>query len=168
MKRFFDYLPAFAAVALLQSLVFDNLDLGLYITPLVYPVFLAALPSRIKPWQMLFVGLLLGVAVDLLAGCPGLHTIASLFTAFCRQGILRLVVGYEVVREGVIPAPSSIGAGKTFRFLTILITIHCITFISFETLTTAYIYLTLLRIILSSAVSAIFAFLLLRLIDRRK
>jgi hypothetical protein len=158
---------AFAAVTLLQTLLMDNLNLGLYITPLVYPAFLAALSSRIRPWQILTVGLLLGMTVDLFSGGAGLNTIASLATAFCRQGTLRLFVGREAVREGVAPLPAVIGSGKAFRYVAALTTLHCAVYVCFETLATSYLHLTLLRIILSSAISTILIFLILRLLGRR-
>ena len=49
MYRTLPYLGLFAAAALLQVFLFDNLTISIYLNPLVYIVFIALLPLDTPP-----------------------------------------------------------------------------------------------------------------------
>lgn len=51
MYRTLPYLGLFAAAALLQVFLFDNLTISIYLNPLVYIVFIALLPLDTPPRQ---------------------------------------------------------------------------------------------------------------------
>ena len=59
MYRTLPYLGLFAAVALLQVFLFDNLTISIYLNPLVYIVFIALLPLDTPPAAVLGAGLAL-------------------------------------------------------------------------------------------------------------
>ena len=67
MYRTLPYLGLFAAAALLQVFLFDNLTISIYLNPLVYIVFIALLPLDTPPAAVLGAGLALGTA-PLMAG----------------------------------------------------------------------------------------------------
>ena len=60
MYRTLPYLGLFAAAALLQVFLFDNLTISIYLNPLVYIVFIALLPLDTPPAAVLGAGLALG------------------------------------------------------------------------------------------------------------
>ena len=64
MYRTLPYLGLFAAVALLQVFLFDNLTISIYLNPLVYIGFIALLPLDTPPAAVLGAGLALGVTMD--------------------------------------------------------------------------------------------------------
>ena len=64
MYRTLPYLGLFAAAALLQVFLFDNLTISIYLNPLVYIVFIALLPLDTPPAAVLGAGLALGVTMD--------------------------------------------------------------------------------------------------------
>ena len=68
MYRTLPYLGLFAAVALLQVFLFDNLTISIYLNPLVYIVFIALLPLDTPPAAVLGAGLALGVTMDFAMG----------------------------------------------------------------------------------------------------
>lgn len=143
----------FIVLVLLQVFLFDNLNLSVYIHPLVYVAVLVLLPMQTRPISTLGLGLLLGLCVDFLSGNAGLHTIASLSTAFFRPYILTLIVGREDMKEGGMPMPEKLGMGKFVKYLTAVVLAHCAVFFFFESPSSQYFYLTLIRIVLSGAVS---------------
>ena len=53
MYRTLPYLGLFAAAALLQVFLFDNLTISIYLNPLVYIVFIALLPLDTPPVVLL-------------------------------------------------------------------------------------------------------------------
>ena len=68
MYRTLPYLGLFAAAALLQVFLFDNLTISIYLNPLVYIVFIALLPLDTPPAAVLGAGLALGVTMDFAMG----------------------------------------------------------------------------------------------------
>ena len=147
------YIALFAGAVVVQTLLLDNLGLGLYIVPQIYILPVAMLPSRTAPAAVMLWAFLLGVVIDLLSGTAGLNVIAVLCTAFARPLALRAIFGAALVREGMVPLPDKVGAGRVLRYLSLLLAIHFVVYFLFETLTFHYIWLTLVKIILSGTVS---------------
>ncbi len=153
MYRTLGYTVFFLVVVLLQAFLFNNLNLSVYIYPLVYTAFVILLPIQTPRIAVLLLGLLTGIAIDAVSGTAGLHTIASLFTAFCRPLMLRLSIGKEEANESGIPDSGRLGTGAFLRYSSVFIFIHCFVFFSFEALSWSYFHLTLLRIILSATLT---------------
>lgn len=153
MQRTLAYTVYFIVIALLQAFVFNNLNLSIYIYPMVYVSFVLLLPIKTPHIATLFLGLIVGVTMDLASGSAGLHTIASLATAFSRPLLLRLAIGREDANEAGIPNADRLGVGKFLKYSSAFILLHCIIFFSFEALTWSFFYLTALRIVLSTLVT---------------
>lgn len=153
MYRILEYAFFFAILLLLQVFLFNNLDLGVYIHPLVYVAFILLLPMELAPIWVLMLGLTMGAAADMATGTPGLNTIATLFTAYARRWAMMLMIGKEGVGDGGIPCSSRIGSGKFLRYATLVVFLHCLVFFVFEALTFRFLHLILLKIFLSTAVT---------------
>ena len=95
MYRTLPYLGLFAAAALLQVFLFDNLTISIYLNPLVYIVFIALLPLDTPPAAVLGAGLALGVTMDFAMGAAGINTIATLLIAFLRPTLIGMLYGRE-------------------------------------------------------------------------
>ncbi len=152
MNRTAAYAVLFAAAVLLQVFLFDNLGLSIYVTPLVYPVFIMLLPMSTSAGRMLFWGLLLGVTVDFLSGTAGLNTIATLAAAFMRGGLLDLVAGRGARADGGIPWVRTMGRKKYLTYASVMLLVQCGIYFSFEAGGFALYYLTLARTVCSAAV----------------
>lgn len=153
MQRTLGYIIYFITMVLLQAFVFNNLNLSVYIYPLVYAAFVMLLPIQTAHIAVLLLGLGAGIAMDAVSGTGGLHTIASLFTAFCRPLVLRLTIGREEAHEGGIPNADGLGTGTFLRYSSVFVFLQCFVFFSFEGLSWSYFHFTLLRIVLSSVVT---------------
>ena len=149
----------FVGLILLQVLLLDNLKLGLYIVPQIYILFVAMLPSRTSPVVVMLWALAISALVDMMSGTVGLNVIASLCTAFFRRAIMMATLSAATVVEGVRPLPARVGSGRVFRYLALMTVLHFTVYFLFETLTVRYFYLTLLKILLSSAVSLALCYL---------
>ncbi len=155
VNRIIEYAVFFVTLVLLQLFLFNNLNLSVYVNPLVYVAFIVLLPMETPPVAMLLLGLLLGVNMDLVMGTAGINTIATLFTAYTRPVALRMVLAKDDIRDGGIPSPVRMGRGKFIRYAGIVVFLQCFVFFTFESLTWSYYYLTLLRIVLSTIVTTI-------------
>lgn len=155
MYRIFEYILLFIVVVVLQVLFFDNLYFSMYITPFVYTAFIILLPMEIKGYLLLLLALALGVIIDLFMGTPAINTIATVFMAFCRPTITRFFIGKDMIEEGGIPNINTVGTGKFIRYALVLLLLHSTVFFCLETLTSAGIIFTLIRIALSTLCSAV-------------
>lgn len=153
MHRIPGYILLFAGLVILQAFLLNNLNLGIYVNPLVYVAFVVLLPMEMRaPWVLLS-GLALGVAVDLLLATAGLNTIATLVTAFVRRPVMMLMLGKETVGDGGAPCSAHIGAGKFLKYCAALVFIHCTVFFFFEAFGFAWFHLTLLKVFASTIVT---------------
>lgn len=159
------YAALLATVLLLQIFLFDNLTLSVYLNPLVYLVFLLLLPLETPPIGLLGAGLLLGLATDLAMGAAGINTIATLPVAFLRPTLLSLLCNHENLREGGVPSPARLGARLFFLYTGIAVLFHHTLFFLLEALSWSHLPHTLVRILLSSAVSLGFTWLIARVFN---
>ena len=158
MHRTIGYIIYFIIIILLQAFVFNNLNLSVYIYPLVYASFILLLPIQTPHIAILILGLITGIVMDSLSGTAGLNTISSLFTAFCRPVIIRMTLGREEANEGGIPNADGIGTTPFLKYSSLFIFLHCFVFFSFEALSWNFFHITLLRIILSSAITILLVY----------
>jgi hypothetical protein len=149
------YTILFLVVALLQSLVFNQAQISVWLNPLVYVAFVMLLPMRTPSIVVLMCGLLAGVSMDLISGLAGVNTIASLATAYFRPLMLKPVIGEEAYADGGIPAPRIIGVYKFVAYATLFVMIHNLLYFSFEAMTLSYFYLILLKVLLNGIISAL-------------
>ncbi len=153
MHRALEYALFFVTLLLLQTFLFNNLNLSVYINPLVYVAFVLLLPMELASVWVLLLGLAIGAATDVMTGMAGLNTIAALVTAFSRRQTMMLMIGKESVGEGGIPCSGRIGGGKFVRYISLAVLIHCLIYFSFEALTFSHFYLILLKTALSAALT---------------
>ena len=88
MNRLIINFLRFIGLLFLQVLVIDNIRLGYYIHPHIYVLFVLLLPFNIPNWQLLISGFLMGFAVDLFNGTPGLNAAATVCMAFIRPMVI--------------------------------------------------------------------------------
>ena len=174
MYRTVPYIVLFLILALLQIFLFDNLSISIYLCPLVYIGFIVLLPIDAPPVAVLFLALSMSVAMDWAMGAAGINTIATLPVAMLRRPLLQSVCGKEGIREGGIPSSIRLGQGGFLRYLAAMlvgsemcirdrVVVHHFLFFMLESLSWAQLFHTLVRLVVSSAVTVGFIWLLARL-----
>ncbi|MBP3425841.1 MAG: rod shape-determining protein MreD [Rikenellaceae bacterium] len=144
------YTLLLAAVALLQSLIFNQVQISIYFNPLIYVAFVLLLPMRTKPIVVLLCGLLAGILMDITMGLVGVNTCASLLTAYVRPLMLRLAVGKDNATDGGVPAPMQVGVGKFLAYATVFVAVHCMVFFALEAMTLKYIWLIGVKVVINT------------------
>ena len=157
MYRTVPYIVLFLILALLQIFLFDNLSISIYLCPLVYIGFIVLLPIDAPPVAVLFLALSMSVAM------AGINTIATLPVAMLRRPLLQSVCGKDGIREGGIPSSIRLGQGGFLRYLVAMVVVHHFLFFMLESLSWAQLFHTLVRLVVSSAVTVGFIWLLARL-----
>ena len=114
----------FVLLVFLQLFVLNNIQFSGFVNPYLYVLFILLLPFNISGWFMLILGFILGLVIDVASSTIGYHTIATVFMAYCRYHLLRLIAprgGYE---PGISPTLQSLGFSWFFKYVSLLTTAH--------------------------------------------
>ncbi|MDV7187054.1 rod shape-determining protein MreD [Lutibacter sp. TH_r2] len=113
----------FIGLLLLQVLVLNKLNLFGTINPMVYIVWVFLFPYKKNLNSILLLSFLLGLAVDFFSDSGGINASATLFIAFIRLPILKLVLGKSDFDYPLFNL-RNISFGKSLLFLSTLTIIH--------------------------------------------
>ncbi|HLU87732.1 MAG TPA: hypothetical protein VKZ44_08235 [Taishania sp.] len=105
MKVILIHALRFILFVLIQSVVFNQLEIGLGIHPMIYPLFIMLLPFNTNSVLLLFLAFAMGMSIDVLSNTGGLHASSLLVFALFRPIIFKAFgprEGYDPGAEGSI------------------------------------------------------------------
>lgn len=154
MNKSYPYLLGrFIVLVAAQVLIVDHVNMGGYINPPIYLLFLLLLPFQIPGWILLISSFFLGMSVDIFSNSTGLHAASTVFAAFMRPAVIR-GVGAPADYEGHLnPGIQDMGTRWFVVYSLVLILLHQFAFSLLESFYFSEAGLILLRLILSSAVT---------------
>jgi rod shape-determining protein MreD len=158
----------FVVLVLLQVLVINHIRLGGYVHPYIYLIFIMLLPFNTPKWQLLVLGFVLGLTVDLFTGTPGLHAGATTLMAFCRPSIIKLVTGNQKFENITEPNLGQLGGIWFLRYVLCMVLIHHFALFLLESFSFRLIGQVLLRLLLSVPVSVFLIMMILYIFKREK
>ena len=153
---------------LVQVLVLNNMNLGGYMNPYIYVLFILLLPANTNRSLLLIIAFFTGLTVDYFANTLGLHAAASVFIAYMRPGTLHLFFRNHEFVSGEEPGPSSIGVGGFFRYTIVLVFMHQLLLFYLEVLSFNHFFTTLYRVLLSTILSTFIILIAVLLFGKRK
>ncbi|MFN5912578.1 MAG: hypothetical protein ACK45H_14645 [Bacteroidota bacterium] len=95
----------FVFLLLLQALVLNQIEIGLGIQIMVYPIFILLLPFETGTLILLFLAFFMGILIDSISNTYGLHTSSLLLVAYLRPFVFNMFAprdGYDVLKESTI------------------------------------------------------------------
>ncbi len=140
-------------LVIFQVAVLNNVQLGGYINPYLYVLFILLLPFDTPKWLLLLSAFFLGLSVDLFTDTIGINTAACVFMAFCRPGVLSLIATKQEYEQGISPTVRDMGFKWFFSYSLILVFAHHIPLFFLEVFSFREFFHTLLRIGLSIVVT---------------
>ena len=158
----------FIFLILFQALILNNIELGGYVNPYLYILFILWLPFEMQLWVTLLLGFLLGFFMDVFTGTLGLHIAASVFLAYCRAFLLKILAPREGYEFGLRPNIQDMGVPWFLTYSAIMIFLHHGALFFVEAFRFSEFFHTLLRLFLSSIFTFILATLSQFLIYREK
>lgn len=105
MNPFIKHSVRFILFVLLQALVLSQLELGLGIQIMLYPLYILFLPIDVSVIWVMILSFFMGILIDFFMNTFGLHASAALLIAYLRPELLKLFAprdGYEAFTEGNI------------------------------------------------------------------
>lgn len=143
----------FLILILFQVLVLDNIQMGGYLNPYLYVLFIILMPFETPRWLMLITAFLLGLSVDLFTNTLGMHIAASVFMAFLRPWILSIFAPRDGYEPDTFPRIFFYGFNWFLRYSLVMVFFHHLALFYIEVFHFQDFLSTFLRVILSTLVS---------------
>ena len=102
------YAIIFVVLVLIQVLFLNQVQFSGFVNPYIYILFIMLLPLKAPRYAILIGAFLLGLSVDIFSNTLGIHAFASVFIAYVRPVIIRVITNREedvammVVAEGLV------------------------------------------------------------------
>lgn len=161
----------FIFLVFIQVLVFRQMTVGWgdfnYVHVMVYPIFILLLPIRIPDPLLIFLGFLIGIAVDIFYDSYGVHASASVFMAYLRPIVLKILQprgGYNITHS---PNIKNYGAVWFLIYAGVLLFFHLLFYFIVSIFTHFYWLEIILRTIASFVVSYVIILLYVRILNPR-
>lgn len=138
---------------LFQVLVLNNIQVSGYINPYMYVLFILLLPFETPRWLLLISGFAIGISIDLFANTPGMHTSATVFMAFLRPYVLKVLVPHDEYESGTYPRLYYYGFTWFLKYSLVLVFLHHTFLFYVEVFRITFFFHTMLRVMLSTLFS---------------
>jgi rod shape-determining protein MreD len=143
----------FLVVVLFQVLVMDNVLISGYMIPYVYLLFILLMPFETPRWIVLLSGFFLGLSIDFFEHTLGIHTAATVLVAYLRTPVLGLLAPRDGYEPDTFPRIAYYGFIWFLKYTLIIVFIHHLALFYLEVFRLQEFFGTLLRVLLSSALS---------------
>ena len=107
----------------MQVLVFNEVNIGGYINPYIYPLIILLIPFDIVGWLLLIVAFALGLSIDLFTGTIGMHALAAVIMAASKPSLVKLL-SLSKFEHGNFLSIKTHGFVTVLLFVGVLIFIH--------------------------------------------
>jgi cell shape-determining protein MreD len=149
----FKHTGRFLILIAIQVVILNHIYFGGYITPYIYPLFILMFPFDIKGWVLLVAAFFTGLSVDIFTDSAGMHASATVFMAFFRPFIIRMISIRTDFEPGAEPRVESNGFGWVFLYTLLLIFVHHLALFLIEVFRLNEILQILVRTLLSTSFS---------------
>ncbi|MES2398186.1 MAG: rod shape-determining protein MreD [Bacteroidota bacterium] len=158
----------FAILVGIQVLVIKNIELGRFINPFIYVLFIIGLPFETPKWLLLFSGFVMGITIDLFYDTAGMHAAACVFIAYLRPGLLKLFSPRDGYEFGTQPNIQYLGIPWFLSYSGILILLHHLILFYIEVFRFSEFFSTFFRVIVSSVFTVLLVVISQYLFHRKK
>lgn len=152
MGRLIKYSIMFVVLVLAQVLVLNQVQLSGYINPFIYVLFILLLPVSTPRYLLLILAFFIGIAVDIFSNSLGVHAAATVFIAYLRPYIIRLISNREEDRNEY-PGLRQNKFSWFLYYTSIMVFSHHFVLFYLEYFTFSHFFATFLKILLSSVFS---------------
>lgn len=140
----------FFLLVLIQVLIIKNIELGRFINPFVYVLFIVVLPFETPKWLLLCIAFILGITIDMFYDTAGMHAAACVFMAYLRPGVLKLFSPRDGYEFGTQPTIQYLGVPWFLSYAGILVVLHHLVLFYIEIFRFSEFFSTFFRVLVSS------------------
>jgi rod shape-determining protein MreD len=157
----------FIVLILLQVLVLNYIEFSGFINPYLYVLFILLLPFGTPQWVLLVSSFFLGLIIDIFMGTWGINAFASVFMAYLRPYLLKVIAPRDGYETGTYPSTKWFGFEWFFKYAAFLVIAHHLVLFYTEAFKFHQFFSTMLRVILSSVFTLLLIFLSQLLTQKR-
>lgn len=158
----------FMILVLVQVLIIKNIELGRFINPFIYVLFIIILPFETPKWLVLVSAFFLGLTIDMFYDTSGMHAAAAVFMGFIRPQVLKLFSPREGYELGTQPTIQYLGVPWFLSYAGILIVLHHFVLFYLEVFRLNEFFSTFFRVIFSSLFTILLVVVSQYLFHRKK
>lgn len=158
----------FLVLIFVQVLVIKNIELGRFINPFIYVLFIIVLPFETPKWLLLLSAFVLGITIDMFYNTAGMHAAAAVFMAYMRPGVLKLFSPRDGYEFGTQPTIQYLGVPWFLSYSGILILFHHLVLFYIEAFRFSEFFSTFFRVIISSIFTLLLVVVSQYLFQRKK
>jgi len=158
----------FLVFLLIQVSILKHLDLGRFINPFLYVLFILMLPIRSNKALVMVLAFFTGLTVDMFYNTMGVNAAACVFMAYCRPLVLRTYAPKGEYDTSAKPTMQSLGLPWLLSYTGTLVFLHHFVLFFLEAFSLSSFFSTLGIIIMSSASTVGLIVLSQYIMQRRK
>jgi rod shape-determining protein MreD len=113
----------FIGLVLLQVIVLNNINFLGYINPFLYLLLIFYYPLKKIDYNLIFLSFFLGLAIDYFSNTGGVNAAATLFIAFVRIPVLKVVIGKRELDFSSLNI-NKLPFGRKYTYILVLTLIH--------------------------------------------
>ena len=113
----------FISLVLLQIVVLNNINFLGYINPFLYILFIFYYPLKKTDNTLILLSFFLGLCIDFFSNTGGINAAATLFIAYIRIPVLKIVIGKREIDYNTISL-NKLPFFRTYSYISILTIIH--------------------------------------------
>lgn len=149
-KGYFKHIIRFIFLVLFQVLVLNNIQLGGYLNPYFYVLFILLLPFETPRWLLLISAFFLGFAVDIFENTMGINVAASVLMAFLRPYVIQMISSEKEYEPGLEPGIKDLGFSWFISYSSILVFVHHFALFYLEVFRFSEFFTTFYRVLAST------------------
>lgn len=142
----------FVVLVLIQVLVLNQVQFSGFVNPYIYLLFILLLPLSAPRYAVLILAFLIGLTIDVFSNSIGVHAAASVFIAYARPLVIRVISNREEDRSDY-PGLFQTKLSWFLSYVTIMVLMHHLVLFYLEVFTFSHFGNTMLRVFISSAFS---------------
>ena len=158
----------YAILVGVQVLIIKNIELGRFINPFIYVLFIIGLPFETPKWLLLLSAFVMGITIDMFYDTAGMHAAACVFIAYIRPGVLKLFSPRDGYEFGTQPTIQYLGVPWFLSYSAILIVLHHFILFYIEIFRLSEFFSTFFRVIISSIFTILLVVISQYLFNRKK
>ena len=137
----------------IQVIILNHIQWNGYVNPYVYVLFILLLPVEIPNWLLLIVAFITGITIDMFGSSGGMHAAATVFMAFARPGVLRLIAPRDGYESDTNLIPQVMGFNWFITYLSIMVVLHHLMCFYLEVFRFSEFFITFFKSILNSVIT---------------
>ena len=151
--KIFNQFLRFVFLVGIQVFLLNHIQWNGYVNPYVYVFFILLLPVEIPNWLLLIVAFITGISIDMFGSSGGMHAAATVFIAFLRPGILRLIAPRDGYEQEIMLSPQAMGFNWFITYLSIMVILHHLMCFYLEVFRFSEFFITFFKAILNSIIT---------------